>query len=57
MLLKNNGALICPYRKPDDANGEAASSDKRVWEQEEDQAELNAKRTRMELGNETGSGR
>ncbi len=49
---------FCSYRKNDDVNDEITSNDKRVWEEDDDdQSDLNIKRTRTDLLTETNSGR
>ncbi len=41
------------------SNGDTTSADKRVWEEEDDDEQLdsNSKRTRTDLSTETGTGR
>lgn len=41
------------FRKED----ETISNEKRVWDEEDEQTDLNAKRTRTDLSTDTGSGR
>jgi hypothetical protein len=49
--------IFCSYRKDDNGDVEMANNDKRSWEEEDDQSDLNTKRTRTDLLTETGSGR
>ena len=49
---------ICLCRKVEDGNGESSTTnEKRVWEEDDDQADLNNKRTRADLAAEAGSGK
>jgi hypothetical protein len=41
----------------EDGNGESTVNEKRVWEEEDDQMDVNNKRTRADVAVETGSGR
>ncbi len=49
--------FFCDYRKDDGGGGEITSTDKRLWEEDDDQSDLNTKRTRTDLLSETGSGK
>jgi hypothetical protein len=49
--------LFLCRKEEKDGNGEISTNEKRVWEEEDDQLDVNNKRTRTDLIGETGSGR
>ena len=56
-MLRNECFLFYYRNDSEQDNGEKISQDKRPWEEEDNQTDLNSKRNRTELLNEPSSSR